>query len=148
MTFEHFWQWIFFLIWFKLVHGSSRHTWLCSKSWRLPRSAKGFMKKAENTHKKQRHRWWRREERPICDLKEREGEASELWAPVRAAQLLRAPADWAVGSPSWDLEVTTESVVVLPGALRASPSYVGAPTKLATCKTDGAWIEQQIHWIK
>lgn len=45
MTFEYFWQWIYFLIWFKLVCGSSSHMWLCSKSWTSSPCAKGLVEK-------------------------------------------------------------------------------------------------------
>lgn len=72
MTSEQSWQWIYFLIWFKLACGSSSHMRLYSKSWTLSLYTKCLMKKTENMPKKQRHRWRGKKERPESDLKQPE----------------------------------------------------------------------------
>lgn len=149
MTFEHFWQWIHFLIWFKLVYGSSRHMWLYSKSRTLSRYTKGFIKRAENKHKKQRQQMMTKGGKAHL-WPEGKGEGSLQKCELQGARLssLRVPANQAVGSPSRDLEVSTESVVGLPWAR-------GGFTQLSRHFHDASYlqdrwclIEQQIHWIK
>lgn len=148
MTFEHFWQWISFLIWFKLVYGSSRHMWLYSKSRTLSLYTKGFIKRAENKHKKQRQQMMTKGGKARLWPEGKGGGSLEMWAPVRAARLPWVPANQAGGSPGRDLEVSTESVVGLPWA-RGGFTQLNQHFHEASYLQD-RWclIEQQIHWIK
>ena len=146
MTFEHFWQWISFLIWFKLV-------WI-QQTYVIIFKITDIISLHQRIHKKS---WKRAQETKTTDSKGREGPfvawrkgrgAPEMWAPARAAQLPECLQAKPQGHPAetWRCLQSLWRAFLEPGGgfTQLNPHFQEA----SYLQDRWCLIEQQIHWIK